>query len=529
MSKSKTKIFEDAFNQLYEKLGKDLKSILGTPYLIDTPLEQRETDGKNYGTKWKDAQGREILLQVEQQSELRDFKKTTAWKNNNYYKNEYISTAHPGYVFLLHKEFGNKGDKFTIATYELIEKVAKDIIGVSTLFQPGDAVVLGVSHSRGTKLSKTGAGTVVETDTIEPKDLERLPLNLILYGPPGTGKTYNTIFKTLDVMGIPPKNAKGAVKSKGTWFENEDVDRDLALNEFNALKSADRIVFTTFHQSMSYEDFIEGIKPDLTGGTLGYTVEPGLFKKISTEASKPENEQKNFVIIIDEINRGNIANIFGELITLIEDDKRTTKWDNKARAYVDNLEAIRVKLPYSKDKEPEFGVPGNLYIIGTMNTADRSVEALDSALRRRFSFEEMMPKPELLASVTIYGMSKTLEELLSTINSRIEVLKDREHQIGHSYFMRFVDKDKKRTKVKPEDLKSVFTDKIIPLLQEYFYGDYEKIRLVVGDGFVKQETVKIEFADKESVEDLPKKKYVIVKEPVMKSALETLLNIKEAE
>ena len=140
-----------------------------------------------------------------------------------------------------------------------------------------------------------------------------------------------------------------------------------------------------------------------------------------------------------------------------------------------------------------------------------------------------MPKPELLASVTIYGMSKTLEELLSTINSRIEVLKDREHQIGHSYFMRFVDKDKKRTKVKPEDLKSVFTDKIIPLLQEYFYGDYEKIRLVVGDGFVKQETVKIEFADKESVEDLPKKKYVIVKEPVMKSALETLLNIKEAE
>lgn len=528
MSKSKTKIFEDAFNQLYKKLGNDLKSILCTPYLIDTPLEQRETDGKNYGTKWKDAQGREILLQVEQQSELRDFKKTTAWKNNNYYKNEYISTAHRGYVFLLHKEFGNKRDKFTIATYELIEKVAKDIIGVSTLFQPGDAVVLGVSHSRGTKLSKTGAGTVVETDTIDPKDLKEIPLNLILYGPPGTGKTYNAIFKTLDIMGIRPKDAKGTFTTKATWFDNEEADRDLALKEFKALKSDGRIEFMTFHQSMSYEDFIEGIKPDLAGKAVDYTIEPGLFKQISIEASKRENEQKRFVLIIDEINRGSIANIFGELITLIEDDKRTTKWDKTKGTYVDNPEAIRVKLPYSKDKEPEFGVPGNLYIIGTMNTADRSVEALDSALRRRFSFEEMMPKPNLLASVTIDGLGKTLtlEDLLSTINERIEVLKDREHQIGHSYFMGFVAKGKKHTTVKPEELKSVFTDKIIPLLQEYFYGDYEKIRLVVGDVFVKPETVKIEFAGKVSVDDLPEKKYSIEKNPDMTEALKKLLNIK---
>lgn len=499
MSKSKTKIFEDAFNQLYEKLGKDLKSILGTPYLIDTPLEQRETDGKNYGTKWKDAQGREILLQVEQQSELRDFKKTTAWKNNNYYKNEYISTAHPGYVFLLHKEFGNKGDKFTIATYELIEKVAKDIIGVSTLFQPGDAVVLGVSHSRGTKLSKTGAGAVVETDTIEPKDLERLPLNLILYGPPGTGKTYNTVNKALEIL-----------EPTTDWTS---VDRKDAITAFNKYKASGHIVFTTFHQSMSYEDFIEGIKPKLDDeSSVGYTLDKGLFKRISEEAEKPENTQKKYVLIIDEINRGNVANIFGELITLLEEDKRKGC-----------PEEVSVVLPYSKKP---FSVPKNLYIIGTMNTADRSVEALDSALRRRFSFEEMMPKPELLDGVFINKVGKTtIKDLLVAINERIEILKDREHQIGHSYFMKFADK----TTVEPEELETVFTDKIIPLLQEYFYGDYEKIRLVVGDGFVQPKPVKIEFAGKQSVEDLPEKKYVFVKEPKMKPALEILLNIKEAE
>ena len=339
----------------------------------------------------------------------------------------------------------------------------------------------------------------------DAKDLESLPLNLILYGPPGTGKTYHTVNKALEIL-EPGK----------VWASREEAIK--AFNEYKDKKK--QIVFTTFHQSMSYEDFIEGIKPKLDGD-LGYTIEPGLFKQISVRASKdPDNK---YVLIIDEINRGNIANIFGELITLIEDDKRTTKRDGSK-----NPEAITVKLPYSKDKEPEeFGVPGNLYIIGTMNTADRSVEALDSALRRRFSFEEMMPKPELLESVTIKDIKdidKTLKDLLSTINHRIEILKDREHQIGHSYFMKFAEK----TEVKPEELKSVFTDKIIPLLQEYFYGDYEKIRLVVGNGFVQQETVNIEFAVKEAVEDLPEKKYVIVKEPKMKDALDQL-NIKKAE
>ncbi|MCQ2280545.1 MAG: hypothetical protein MJZ49_07070 [Bacteroidales bacterium] len=166
---------------------------------------------------------------------------------------------------------------------------------------------------------------------------------------------------------------------------------------------------------------------------------------------------------------------------MIEEDKRTTKWDKDKNQYVDNPEKITVKLPYSPDEKP-FGVPGNLYIIGTMNTADRSVEALDTALRRRFDFKEMMPKPEL-ATEKIYDYK--LSEILTTINNRIRVLKDREHQIGHSYFM------KCKTDV---DLKNVFKNNIVPLLQEYFYGNYAYIGLVLGDGFVKKEDAKPKFA-----------------------------------
>ncbi|MBK8807018.1 MAG: AAA family ATPase [Bacteroidales bacterium] len=170
--------------------------------------------------------------------------------------------------------------------------------------------------------------------------------------------------------------------------------------------------------------------------------------------------------MIDEINRGNVSQIFGELITLIEDDKR-----------LGNDEALEAILPYSKER---FGVPPNLYIIGTMNTADRSVEALDAALRRRFSFEEMPPKPSLIASEgklkSENGFLDNIELplLLNTINKRIEKLLDKDHQIGHSYFMSVCNFD---------DLKSAFQNKIIPLLQEYFYGDYGKIGLVIGKEF----------------------------------------------
>ncbi len=317
---------------------------------------------------------------------------------------------------------------------------------------------------------------------------DKHPLNLILYGPPGTGKTYNTVFRALDVLG-----------------ENYS-DYDSAKQSFDRLKSEGRIVFTTFHQSMSYEDFIEGIKPKTDrNGNVTYKVKPGILKQLCSKAENDKNN--NYVLIIDEINRGNVANIFGELITLIEKDKR-----------LGGKEQLTVKLPYSNE---EFGVPSNLYIIGTMNTADRSVEALDTALRRRFTFEEMMPNynlDELKTKVRSYELHK----ILKTINTRIEVLKDRDHLIGHSYFMGITTE---------EQLKSAFFDKIIPLLQEYFYGDYEKIQMILGDGFiVKDDDVEnATFASKNSTIDRPIVAYRIADKNTidLNSALKKLMNNQE--
>ncbi len=509
--------FISAFESIFKHFGGDMSKIL--KYLDDSEKEPRiltKQSGKTLtppiqvGTKWKDRRGgKEILLKVDN-SELASFNGYYGI-NKQYYNKPFVDNKnYPDSCFFLFTEIST-GSHFEImkAMFSLFERIASDE-GLSTFFAPADKAAISALIS-GT--ASDDDSTPIEDDSSEEKDLKNskeTPLNLILYGPPGTGKTYNAIFKTLDVMEIRAKDAKGAFTTKTTWFDNEDADRDLALKEFNALKSADRVVFTTFHQSMSYEDFVEGIKPTLAKTPVGYILDKGLFKLISEKASS--DSENNYVLIIDEINRGNIANIFGELITLIEEDKRKGC-----------PEEVSVVLPYSKKP---FSVPKNLYIIGTMNTADRSVEALDSALRRRFSFEEMMPKPGLLKSVTIYGLGKTLEDLLSTINERIEALKDREHQIGHSYFMSFVDKGKNPTTVKPEELKSVFADKIIPLLQEYFYGDYEKIQLVVGKGFVDDKTSTVEFAGKGSFDDLPEKRYSIVKSPNMVAALQTLLNIK---
>lgn len=377
---------------------------------------------------------------------------------------------------------------------------------------------------------------------------ESIAINQILYGPPGTGKTYNTINKAIEIA-----NPSFNLNQK----------REIIKAEFERLVKEKQIMFTTFHQSMTYEDFIEGIKPlkpEADDEFVKYDIQNGIFKTICEKATQIEVsednfekafqeliseiekapsknliletlvhskeftiyknskgnlkfhtntekayegvirkdiiehylktgealdwpsytkavaqylvekfnynkilkpiEQKNYVLIIDEINRGNVSQIFGELITLIEEDKR-----------LGNDEALEVTLPYSKEK---FGVPSNLYIIGTMNTADRSVEALDTALRRRFVFEEMLPKYDLEGlKQELYGFKAF--EILETINKRIEKLLDRDHQIGHAYF---INKDE-------ITIIDSFYKNIIPLLQEYFFGDYGKMGLVLGSGFIK--------------------------------------------
>lgn len=429
------------------------------------------------------------------------------------------------------------------------------------------------------------------------------PLNQILYGPAGTGKTYSTINKALEIL----KSFK--------CIDEIPKSREEKRKIFDKYKEKGQIEFITFHQSFSYEEFIEGIKPNVENPeNMIYEVQDGIFKEICKSALKNlqdlqkdkatlseenqtarlfeafiehiQNEQedsgkyilddeknwfvsilganykvikifshtgflhnapvfinrdkikahykdfvadisfkipskenrtgyidthrfytaffkkmqefeatwkkqdnqdevsidnalKPYILIIDEINRGNISKIFGELITLIEESKR-----------IGQNEELKVRLPYSNES---FGVPSNLYIIGTMNTADRSIALLDTALRRRFEFIEMMPDFSLL-STNCEGVN--LQKLLKVMNDRIEFLLDREHSIGHSFFINVAS---------IEGLKAVFAKKIIPLLQEYFYEDYAKIDAVLnGNKMVKSYSMKdlgIKFGDELADED----------------------------
>ncbi|HED1701498.1 TPA: AAA family ATPase [Campylobacter jejuni] len=422
-----------------------------------------------------------------------------------------------------------------------------------------------------------------------------ISLNQILYGSPGTGKTYHTIDKALEILG-----------------ENLE-SRDEKKAKFDEYVKNGQIVFTTFHQSYGYEEFVEGIKPSLNSdenSQINYKVKDGIFKelckkalenrddiesfnfyindlkeKTKEDANNPEkyfqlpntkysiqyrggktfrikfddmsknhkdypvsidnieklyktsnideiynsayvkailnylksqglkdykekDEKINlpYIIIIDEINRGNVSKIFGELITLIEPSKR-----------LGNEEALELTLPYSGEK---FGVPKNVYIIGTMNTADRSITSLDTALRRRFEFVEMMPNSDLLNNVFICkdvenpnededylgddakteGYAEILQNILISINKRIEFLLDREKTIGHAFFMSEAVKFNKNNWIKPDEyeedwyvlsiskLKKVFQNKIIPLLQEYFYNDYALINAVLNhNGMIKED------------------------------------------
>ncbi|AXI00972.1 AAA family ATPase [Sporosarcina sp. PTS2304] len=284
---------------------------------------------------------------------------------------------------------------------------------------------------------------------LQPK--QNLGDNLILYGPPGTGKTYNTTaYAVAKIEGVPYSEIAHQIQK----YSYEAI-----RNRFEYFTSTGQIMFTTFHQSYSYEEFIEGIKPVMqdTEETLTYELKKGLFQEFCDQARK--HSDQHYVFIIDEINRGNISKIFGELITLIEPSKR-----------LGQREEITLQLPYSQNT---FGVPSNVTILATMNTADRSIARLDSALRRRFQFIELLPNPALLESIELEQID--FKALLHKINTRIEALYDRERTIGHAYFMPLLQDPTM------ERLADLFKNAIIPLLQEYFYEDYEMIQLILGD------------------------------------------------
>lgn len=224
---------------------------------------------------------------------------------------------------------------------------------------------------------------------------------------------------------------------------------------------------------------------------------PTALSKIDIKENK-----EPYVFIIDEINRGNISKIFGELITLIETTKRSGEGKE---------ECISTKLPYSNE---EFTVPDNVYIVGTMNTADRSIALMDTALRRRFKFEEMLPNYDLLKNIFVEdeGVKVNIGAMLKAINERIEYLYDREHTIGHAVFLEL----KENNNI--DKLENIFKKSVIPLLQEYFYEDYEKIRLILGDNakdedeqFIFVESIKPKDVFEGDIGDIdiPEKKYII--------------------
>ena len=272
-------------------------------------------------------------------------------------------------------------------------------------------------------------------------------------------------------------NSEWSLTEDGIKFVKENLADQLEfLNAKNSpRKVEDFYKFITFHQSYSYEEFVEGIKPSINNdednATISYEYNRGIFKEICGQAnSDPDN---NYLLIIDEINRGNISKIFGELITLIEPDKRVVP--NGERIFENTKtqkEELVVTLPYTKSK---FGVPSNLYILGTMNTSDRSIASIDIALRRRFKFKEIMPQKELVAN---FGIG--FADIFESLNTKIKILLDRDHQIGHSYFIKT-----KYENAGSDELKEIWFSEILPLLNEYFYCDWEKLKLVVP-GFIQK-------------------------------------------
>lgn len=273
---------------------------------------------------------------------------------------------------------------------------------------------------------------------LKPRAIKIHPMNVIVYGAPGTGKTYSTAEYALAIIENRPVD-----KSKKTQTERKQV-----MKAYNELIKKRRVVFTTFHQSYGYEEFIQGLRPDTKSDKMSFKTVDGVFKQIADLALN--DAENNYVIVIDEINRANISKVFGELITLIEDDKR---WGeiNETCATLQSGDV--------------FAVPNNLYIVGTMNSADKSISLIDAALRRRFEFVEQKPNADLIDDKTLKGVLEKLNLILADELESADLL------VGHAYFLgKTVD-----------NLPTIMNNSIIPLLYEYFYDSKKKVASVLKD------------------------------------------------
>ncbi|WP_406613990.1 McrB family protein [Mycoplasma corogypsi] len=275
-----------------------------------------------------------------------------------------------------------------------------------------------------------------ELQTLSPRQKKVMPLNFILYGAPGTGKTYATAEYAMVII----ENCKVDLSQKTS------EQRAALMAKYIEATKAGRITFTTFHQSYGYEDFVQGLRPDTKQGGFNFVSVDGVFKKIADEAIK--HRDQNYVIIIDEINRANISKVFGELITLIEGDKR---WGE--------INALSVTLPSGE----HFKVPNNLFIVGTMNSADKSISLIDAALRRRFDFIEVVPNADIVENTT-------LKIVLTRLNDELyKELDSTDLLVGHAYFIGKTE----------EDLCDIMNHSIIPLLYEYFYDNTNKVKNIL--------------------------------------------------
>lgn len=345
--------------------------------------------------------------------------------------------ASDGYIKkqLLAFTFGDEEQDYSLCE----EKYNDDIdqtAGVDEM--PDDAVEDDIDVATSTGDSETAKKKTCLEVVRTPRVNLIHPLNFIIYGAPGTGKTYSTAEYALAII------ESRAVDTRRKSYE----ERKAVMAAYNDYVRKGQIVFTTFHQSYGYEEFIQGLRPDTKSGKMAFITVDGVFKRIADDAL--DNHEKNYVIIIDEINRANISKVFGELITLIESDKR---W-GEVNETCATLQSGDI-----------FAVPNNLYIVGTMNSADKSISLIDAALRRRFEFIEQYPNASLVDD-------PTLRNVLSKINTILaDSLESSDLLIGHSYFMgKTVD-----------DLCAILNNSIIPLLYEYYYDNKKKVIGVLTD------------------------------------------------